>query len=75
MLGQLRIYSFYSKYFWYFRSIFLLDLNLGSVFYDYPEVIGKTIDDPYDAIPDSNLCAIDNITYDWLVKEFGKKMK
>ena len=63
-----------------FNEIYRVDIDeevyeiegISPVFYDYPEVIGKTIDDPYDAIPDSNLCAIDNITYDWLIKEFGK---
>lgn len=46
--------------------------GISPVFYDYPEVQGDIIEDPYDIIPDANLCAIDNVTYDWLVKEFGK---
>lgn len=46
--------------------------GISPVFYDYPDVDGDIIDDPYDIIPDSNLSAIDNITYEWLVKEFGK---
>lgn len=46
--------------------------GISQVFYDYPKVNGDIVEDPYDIVPDGSLCAIDNITYDWLAKEFGK---
>lgn len=63
-----------------FTEIYRIDVQddiyevdgISPVFYDYPKVQGDIIEDPYDIIPDANLCAIDNVTYDWLVKEFGK---
>lgn len=46
--------------------------GISHVFYNYPEHDFDIIDDPYSVIPEQDLCAVNTLTYTWLVEEFGK---